>query len=1801
VRVLRWLGTIWIALLAVVVAAAGLALLARFALPLLPGTPPALHGTTPAAGAADVPPRTTITLRFSEPMNPPSVARALRLEPPAPAALAWDAAQTTLTISPTAPLAPDTTYTLTVGATAQSRLFRPLAAPAVVRFRTAPAPAVVAALPADGARDVPPDQPIVLHFSRPIVPPNQIGAARPLPELRFDPPLDGQATWLSPTTAIFRPDTPLRPGTRYVATLDAALADLAGTRLGRSFSWSFSTPAPTVRAVAPGDAARNISPRTPLVVRLSQPFDPAAIQASLTISPTIAGSVAAQTLPDATQVITFTPAGGWRPNTTYRAELRPGPTPPGGNLPLAAPVRWSFETAPEPRLIGQFPGAGQALPTGQEIRLIFNTPVDPESLRKALRFTPPAGEVHVTASDTEARIRATLRPATSYTLTVEASATDLLGTPLGRATALPLRTAPAAPALDLPEIPGHVATLAPGTPGILMRRVNLTGLTFDLYRLDEATAVRTLDFRPDDWAGFSPERYGQALVRSWTARLADPPDAPAESREPLAGAAPLEAGIYYLRVRTAEGPRADALLFVSPIRLLLQRSGAMLLIWAVDGAGAPRAGLPVTLYQDGVLIGRGTTDAGGRWLVPQPGGDPRRPYLALAAGDAPGVASSAWAGPSSLEPLPRRAFLMTDRAAYAPGEPVAVAGFVRGTGDPPRAAALALIRAATGERVATQTLPLPPSGVLSGTLTLPRTAAPGAYLAMAEVAGQRVTAPLRVAPPPDAPLRLAISGPAETPADAPVALTVAAAGPAGLPLAGVPVSWTLTAEPAAFAVPEGYIAGDDERVAPPAAPRAGAGVTGSDGRLVLVLSDTLQLDAPLRYRLEAHAALPDGPAAAATHVYRLVPAGVVPALQLPSRLLETGRPAEIEVLALDAGGQPAPSAPLRVEAIRRVWPPGAAPGDPPREERVLTRALRAGPDGRATLRLALAAPGEHRLIVSAGGAARRAAAAATVWVAGPGFDGWRPAAPGQARLIADRDAYRPGETARLLAAPGVAEGAALLALRAGETLTGTLRPIRAGEVLTATLPATDAPAAAVGVGLLGRDEARAAQGVLPLTGGGRALTLTLAADQASYAPGATAVLTVTARGADGGPAPADLILSVVPAASAPATDLPAAFAGAPPSPIATALGPGRAGPDSPLALPGPPASPDRGGMAAPILWRPGLRIGTGGFFTTTITMPSEPVRLLALAWAVGEPGRAAQAALPLEVRRPVSLELLAPTLLRASDRFELAARLRNGGPTTQAITLTLATEGVALAAGADATARVSIPPGEEVAVRWPALAGPEGRARVTLHAAPDAGAPFAAARMVEILPRSVAELAGGGALAEGSASAAIALPAGAGPGVLTVEVAPSARALARAVAADLALRPARSTLDDAGILLIGAALSETLTLAPDAVARLEAGQHADGGWGWWPAAPSEPRATLAALEALAWARAAGVPVRAATVERGLDALDAFNQTADAPELRAWAAYVRGLLGAALSPTAPPDDAAALAYALLGQPPGAAALADRLEQLAERDERGAYWPASAAGDPVGTTGLALLALERQRPESAMIEPARRWLAAALRPGGWGSGLASARALAGLVATEPAGAGVGYRVTLNGVELAREPAAAGAPATVRRASVPLAQLQAINTLAMSGTGYLAWRLAGAAPDAPQPAGGIALLREYLDPATGRSLAGQALRPGQMVRVRLTAVVETPQQAVLMEDALPGGTGLLAAGGGPLAFAGGMPGRLLFAAPALAPGAYQQSYLVQIGAAGSFYTPAPTARAGDGPTARGNSATLEVGGRE
>ena len=155
-----------------------------------------------------------VAIAFTTPMDPGSVAASVKVNPPTPVELAWDASAQTLTVAPEAHWTPGTYYTVSVEAGALAMTGQPLARPARAAFLTrAATTGSIAPTDRIGNR-VSVGTAFNVTFARPVNATTVPGA------ITLDPPAAGTVSATttptgSMTSYTFKPSKPLTAGKRY--------------------------------------------------------------------------------------------------------------------------------------------------------------------------------------------------------------------------------------------------------------------------------------------------------------------------------------------------------------------------------------------------------------------------------------------------------------------------------------------------------------------------------------------------------------------------------------------------------------------------------------------------------------------------------------------------------------------------------------------------------------------------------------------------------------------------------------------------------------------------------------------------------------------------------------------------------------------------------------------------------------------------------------------------------------------------------------------------------------------------------------------------------------------------------------------------------------------------------------------------------------------------------------------------------------------------------------------------------------------------------------------------------------------------------------------------------------------------------------------------------------------------------------------------------------------------------------------------------------------------------------------------
>ncbi len=217
--------------------------------PCAPAPPP--FSVTPANGAAGVCPNTVITATYAQAMNPTTInALTYLVNVTGGATVAGtvtaNAAGTVFTFTPTAALALNTSYTVTLTTGAQDTFGNAMASNYTWTFTTgastcvsAGPPVVVNVTPVGGAVGVCLNAVATATFSQAMLPSSITSSS-----FQIAPGVTGAVT-LDATNkvATFTPSAPLTVGTTYTAEITMGAENAGGTALATPYFWSFTTSA----------------------------------------------------------------------------------------------------------------------------------------------------------------------------------------------------------------------------------------------------------------------------------------------------------------------------------------------------------------------------------------------------------------------------------------------------------------------------------------------------------------------------------------------------------------------------------------------------------------------------------------------------------------------------------------------------------------------------------------------------------------------------------------------------------------------------------------------------------------------------------------------------------------------------------------------------------------------------------------------------------------------------------------------------------------------------------------------------------------------------------------------------------------------------------------------------------------------------------------------------------------------------------------------------------------------------------------------------------------------------------------------------------------------------------------------------------------------------------------------------------------------------------------------------------------------------------------------------------------------
>ncbi|MBK9713609.1 MAG: Ig-like domain-containing protein [Kouleothrix sp.] len=1255
-------------------------------------------------------------------------------------------------------------------------------------------------------------------------------------------------------------------------------------------------------------------------------------------------------------------------------------------------------------------GAGAADPTSN-IRLGFSAPMDWASVERNLTVAPKPTQIYTSTSPTELFVYFPLAPDADYRVTVGAAAQDAFGVPLGQDASLAFHTASPPPALALVGAYRLGAYNAYAPARVPVQHVGVALVDYRLFRIDPAEIARlTSDYQAWDGfdppgdalvkqgsASLADDRNTTRIDLLELGRL----DAGAymlvvNDRGGLADRQIMAVSPYALTIK-----RSGEQLFVWAVDLATGQPASDL---ALSAAGydfnTSRTGEPADL---------GSTDGEGILQAAFATADPFSPlYLWSPAGARFAFATSNWGDginpwdfgqPADYARAALVGSVYTDRPIYRPEQTVYLRGAVRapqaeGYKLPQDSRSIFLtISDPEGTLIFSATLPLSEFGTFDTSFPLEAGAKLGSYTigirGQGSGVGSSVPEPETLNPGPQvygsftvAEYRKPAFEIAVTPArpdlvqDDTLDISVSARYFSGGAVANAPLRWRLLANPFYFdptkggsqSAPAGFTFENlDDAYAwyrwdgQPQSPGGelvaeGQAQTDAQGGFTLKLPAALGKDSHSRtLTLDVEVTDVDGQVIASQGAATVHAGDFYIGLRPEGYVVQAGQPQTVSIVTLDTQGQPAGGRKLSLGVYKREWNSVRQQGPDGRlywtssfsDTLVETKDATTDAQGRGSVSFTPRQGGEYRIGAEGRDAAGHAVrSSAYTWVYG-GDVFWGVDDTNRVELIADKSAYKPGDTAKILVAAPYPGMRALMTIERSGVIEHRLLTIQGTtELLQVPIAAEYAPNVYVSLVLIkpaGGDvpvpDLRVGLVSLPVSTEQQQLSvLVTAAVVGATSPAATAgprdqvTYTVKATDYTGKGVRAEVGLALVDKAVLSLADDPnpsftQAFYSRRPLGVFTAQSLTALVDRVTLRLQ-PGDKGGGGGLGAEVLvrrnfpdtayWNPSVVTGDDGTASVTLTLPDNLTTWRMTARALTADTRVGQATSDLLATRPLLVRPALSRFLTVGDKLTIQAVVHNNtaGPIDATVTLELVQSGDALVRlGADAKQTVQVAANSTAVARWPAEALAAGQA-VLRFTVEGGGLQDSMEQSLPVQRFITPEVVASGGQVLDTTVETIAAPASQSPGEIDLELAPSLAAGIGGGLDYLEHYPYLCTEQTVSRFLPNAVTYRLLGAFPDTpmqaslkasldrnlaagLQRLYALQHLDGGWGWWDNDHSDPYLTAYVVQGLVEARRAGYAVDQGRFDQGiaamrgaLDRQDAAGRSAGSQlNLRSYALFV----------------------------------------------------------------------------------------------------------------------------------------------------------------------------------------------------------------------------------------------------------------------------------------------------------------------
>jgi len=597
------------------------------------------------------------------------------------------------------------------------------------------------------------DETLSLVFDRPMVALTTAEAEAAVDFVTLDPPVPGRWRWVGDRLAVFAPTDRFPLSTRVTVTVTTAARGLEGLPLAEPVTFSFQTPVPTLKHVAPVDDRRSLEARQPMLVFFDQPVRQAEVESliSLTVGgrpfpfvvrrPTLDEAKGAglhwelyqaetgEPIWDTTdadqeilnrvldrvsrQGIAVVPERDMPLDADVDLDVSAGLKGEGGNLGTEKAAQASFHTY-GPLRVGGHELRADYLPSCA-VELTLTNPVEPRTVDlRAVTTRPRIADQSIDARGHTVILHGRCEPDTAYAVSLASSVRDRFGQPLSGGATVELRTPHLRPALRMLADQRGIFERSGRVKSVPLSWVNVEKVGVDWYRVSSDALVPFLR-GVSLWESRDDALAGRPGVMRWRDNEPLRWDARRGQEVPLKQDDGTPGGAFYVQAFAPgfnpwgeDAPWFSRHLYnVTDLGLVAKRDGGAVRIAVTSfKSGGFLAGVPLQVRdQANQVVWSGESRADGYALadVPAPT-SPDAEHVVVAVGDeeltwlrlASQEEISLWDRDVDVASSPEklRAAVWTDKGIYRKGETVHLTGVVRevagGTLKVPRGVSLAI-------------------------------------------------------------------------------------------------------------------------------------------------------------------------------------------------------------------------------------------------------------------------------------------------------------------------------------------------------------------------------------------------------------------------------------------------------------------------------------------------------------------------------------------------------------------------------------------------------------------------------------------------------------------------------------------------------------------------------------------------------------------------------------------------------------------------------------------------------------------------------------------------------------------------------------------------------------------------------------------------------------------------------------------------------------------------------------------------------------------------------------------------------